>query len=358
MNPFDAKIKNLKQLSEYRRSIIHHPPLRNLFLELTLRCNEHCIHCGSRCGEFAGSFELPLEQYKKILDDVKRDFGLSAIKLDITGGEPLLRSDFFEIMGYANQLGYQWGMTSNAALINDETAEKLHRCGMRTISVSIDGMEHTHDRLRGRKGAFSSAMNGVDALIRCGKFEHIQITTVVNHQNIHELPLMFSLLDKIDITSWRIINIEPMGRAKEHPELILTKEEYQYLFRFIYEKRMEGYPLTYGCSHFLGLTYERQVRDWYFLCNAGLYTASIRANGDIVACLDIEPRPELIQGNILTDNLKTVWENKFELFRNDLSSRSQKCRQCAEREFCHGGSYHSWDYDKNEPIICFKGVLF
>ncbi len=358
MNQYDVKRKDLRQLSEYRKSIIHNPPLRNLFLELTLRCNEHCIHCGSQCGEFTDSFELSCGQYKKILEDVKRDFDISSIKLDITGGEPLLRNDFFEIMEYANQLGYLWGMTSNGTLITDETAKKLHACGMRTIAVSIDGLEHTHDKLRGRRGAFASAMNGISALIRCGDFGHIQITTVVNHQNIHELPLMFEMLDSVDITSWRIINIEPMGRAKEHPELILTKKEYQYLFHFIREKRMQGYPLTYGCSHFLGLEYERQVRDWYFLCNAGLYTASIRANGDIVACLDIEPRPEFIQGNILTDNLKDIWENRFEIFRNDLSDRNQKCRQCTECEFCHGGSYHSWDHDKNEPVICFKDILF
>ncbi|MGN0162621.1 MAG: radical SAM protein [Candidatus Ornithomonoglobus sp.] len=358
MNSYAVKTENLKLLAEYRKSIIKKPPLRNLFLELTLRCNEHCIHCGSRCGEFSNHTELSLEQYKKILDDVKQDFDISQIKLDITGGEPLLHKDFFEIMDYANRLGYIWGMTSNGTMINDDVAKKLYKCGMRTISISIDGLEDTHDRLRGRKGAFTSAMNGVEALIRYGKFEHIQITTVINHQNINELPLMFDMLRNIDITSWRIVNIEPMGRAKDHPELILTNEEYKYLFEFIIEKRMLGYPLTYGCSHFLGLEYERQVRDWYFLCNAGLYTASIMANGDIAACLDIERRPELIQGNILKDNFKDVWENRFEIFRNDLSNHNEKCSQCDKCQFCHGGSYHSWDYDKNEPIVCFKGILF
>jgi len=98
MDRFNIKLENLKQLSEYRKSIIHNPPLRNLFLELTLRCNEHCIHCGSSCGEFSNIAELSLEQYKKILDDVNRNFDISKIKLDITGGEPLLRKDFFEII--------------------------------------------------------------------------------------------------------------------------------------------------------------------------------------------------------------------------------------------------------------------
>lgn len=358
MNSYEVKTGHLKQLAEYRNSIIHNPPLRNLFLELTLRCNEQCIHCGSRCGEHTAPSELTAKQYKKILDSIKRDFDISRIQLDITGGEPLLRKDFFEIMEYANKLGYIWGMTSNATLITDEIAENLHKCGMRTISVSIDGTEDTHDKIRGRKGAFAATMKGIDALIRCGRFEHVQITSVMNHQNINELPLMFDMFEDINIDSWRIINIEPMGRAKDHPELVLTNDEYRYMFDFIREKRMQGYPLTYGCSHFLGYEYERIVRDWYFLCNAGFYTASITANGDIVACLDIERRPELVQGNILKDNFKDVWQNKFKIFRTNLSECNSKCRSCEECEFCHGGAYHSWDYDKKEPIVCFKDILF
>lgn len=358
MDGFNIKQENLKQLSEYRKSIIHNPPLRNLFLELTLRCNEHCIHCGSKCGDTDNNDELSLKQYKNILRQIKKDFDISTIKLDITGGEPLLRKDFFEIMQYANKLGYAWGMTSNGTLINDEVAEKLHRCGMKTIAISIDGLEKSHDKLRGRKGAYSAALSGINALVQHGGFEHIQVTSVINHQNICELHKMLEIMESIGITSWRVINIEPIGRAKEHPELVLSKEDYKYLFDFIRENRLRGFPITYGCSHFLGLEYERQVRDWYFLCNAGLYTASIMANGNIVACLDIERRPELIQGNILKDRLKDVWTNGFEFFRNDLSRLNENCNHCDECQFCHGGSYHSWNYDKNEPMVCFKGILF
>lgn len=81
----------MKELAEYRRGLWKEPKLKFLFLELTLRCNERCIHCGT-----------------------------SGIQLCITGGEPLLRKDFFEIMGYAHSLGFRWGMTSNGTLIDDE----------------------------------------------------------------------------------------------------------------------------------------------------------------------------------------------------------------------------------------------
>ena len=358
MNPAQVKIIHMRQLAEYRRSIIGAPPLKNLFLELTLRCNERCIHCGSRCGEHDRVNELSKEQYRKILDDVKRDFGVKQVELDITGGEPLLRRDFFDIMSYANSLGFRWGMTSNATLINDDIAHRLHECGMKTISVSIDGLESTHDSLRGMNGAFSGAMRGIDALIRHGGFQSIQVTTVVNHRNFSELDELFDILCKIDIDSWRVINIEPIGRALDSPDLMLTKDEYRQMFDFIREKRLQGYPLTYGCSHYLGTEYERQVRQWYFLCNAGIYTASIASNGDILACLDIERRPELVQGNILRDSLKEIWQNKFKIFRGDLSDLNEKCRACDSCELCHGGAHHSWDYDLNEQRVCFKDILF
>ena len=149
-----------------------------------------------------------------------------------------------------------------------------------------------------------------------------------------------------------------MGRAKEHAELMLTAEDYRYLFDFIRSKRREGFHVIYGCSHYLGLEYEREVRDWYFMCNAGISVASIRSNGDIVACLDIEPRPEFVQGNILTHRFKDVWEKEFKNFRHDLSDRNETCKNCDSCAFCHGGSFHSWDFDQNRPLICFKDILF
>ncbi len=351
------KYDDLKKLRDYRETLKARPQLRNLFLELTLRCNQNCIHCGSRCGEVKSS-ELTLEQYRALLDKVKADFGTQKKMLCITGGEPLLRQDFFPIMNYANDLGFNWGMTSNATLIDDEVADKLYKCGMKTISVSIDGLEETHNALRRSKDGYARAMRGINALINHGGFKSIQVTTVVNHGNIGELPALYEIFDKMDIDSWRIINMEPIGRARDHENLILTKEDYRYMFDFIRDKRIAGEPVIYGCSHFLGKRYEREVRDWYFLCNAGLYTASIAANGDILACLDIERRPELVQGNILTDDFTDVWKNRFKAYRSDLCDLNEACKSCSEKYYCHGGSFHSWDFDENKPLVCFKDILF
>lgn len=351
------KINHMTQLKEYRESLWTNPRLRHLFLELTMRCNENCIHCGSRCGEI-NSEELSLENYKKLLTQVKADLGTSDKMLCITGGEPLLRKDFFEIMSFANSLGFNWGMTSNATLITPEVAHKLREAGMKTISVSIDGIRETHDAFRRSPGGFDRAMAGINNLIDEGGFQSIQVTTVVTHESIKELDELFLIFDKMDIDSWRVIGIEPMGRAKDHPELLLTPEDQKYLFEFIRNKRISGEPVLYGCSHYLGLEYEREVRDWYFNCTAGIYTASITASGDIIACLDIERRPEFVQGNVLKDNFADVWKNGFKCFRRNLSDDNKECSSCAHKDFCRGGSFHSWNFDENKPEICFKGVLF
>ena len=350
------KTKHMKQLAQYKRTLWRDPKLKFLFLELTLRCNERCIHCGSRCGDIK-SQELTLEQYKKFLDKIKNDFGTREIQLCITGGEPLLRKDFFDIMGHAHSLGFHWGMTSNGTLIDEKTAAKLEECGMGTISISLDGMESSHDRFRQTEGGWQAAINGVNSLIKRNAFEHIQITTVVHKGNIDELEEMYHYLCGVDIDSWRIVTIEPIGRALD-ASLTLAPEDYRQVFDFIQSKRQEGMPIHYGCTHYLGLEYEREVRDWYFLCNAGIYSAGIRANGDIGACLDIEMRPSLLEGNILTDDFTLIWKNGFKTYRSEFYKDSAKCSSCKHSEFCGGGSFHSWDFDKNEQRVCFKGILF
>ncbi|MBO7422438.1 MAG: radical SAM protein [Oscillospiraceae bacterium] len=352
MNRTEKEI-SLDLVSRYTKAFYQKPFLRNLFLELTLQCNERCFHCGSSCtGE--KQEQLSVEEYKIILDQVKEDFDISHVFLCITGGEPLLRKDFFEILGYANQLGYHWGMTTNGTLITRDIAHKLAESGMRTVSVSIDGLQETHDRLRGLPGGYERAMQGIRNLIDEGAFQTIQVTTVVNHQNISELDELFEIMDGIDIDSWRVINLEPIGRALQYPEMMCTKEDYIRLFDFIREKRTAGYPVEYGCSHFLGLEYEREIRNWYWFCGAGLTTASIMANGDIGACLDIERRPETIQGNIRKDRFSDVWKNRFKIFRKDLTENSEYCKDCDYRSFCRGDAHHTWDYDRNQPRVCLN----
>jgi len=382
-----TKIKHMTQLAEYRENVIRpEHELRTLFIEMTGLCNEHCRHCGSNCGDFKEENPLTTVEIKRFLEQVREDLPIERLRLVVTGGEPLLRKDFFEIMAYAKKLGFGWGMTSNGTLITADVAKKLAECGMKTISVSLDGLKEEHEWFRQTTGSYEKTMAGIKNLVAQGAFYHVQVTTVVTHRNIGMLKEMYREFSKLGVRSWRVINIEPIGRAKEQEELLLNAEEYRQLFNFIAEYRLgdpeleatrkkrlrnlteSGYSydswvpgdpmeVTYGCSHYLGVEAEREVRKWYFLCNAGVYTASICYNGDIIACLDIERRPELVQGNIRKDRFSKVWNEGYEIFRTDYR-KTGKCADCPDYKFCAGDAYHTWNFDENRPNLCLKGILW
>ena len=354
-----TKLEHMEQLADYRENILRpNADLRTLFIEMTTHCNEHCRHCGSNCGDIKEEGALTGEEIKAFLAKLKTGMPVEKLKLCITGGEPLLRPDFFDIMNYAHSLGYQWGMTSNGLLITPEVALKLRKAGMRTVSISLDGLKENHEWFRQVPGSYEKSLEGIRNLIAVNGFDHVQITTVVNHRNYGELEAMYREFSKIGVRSWRVINIEPIGRAKGDPELMLTDEEYRGMIKFIESHRFAGpMEVCYGCSHFLGTETEREVRKWYFLCNAGVYTASIAYNGDILACLDIERRPELVQGNIRRDDFLNVWKNKYEIFRTDYR-KTGPCADCEYYRYCAGDSFHTWNFDEMRPDLCLKGIMF
>ena len=349
MDIIELKRSQLEQVARHREELRKSPHLRWLFFEITNRCNLNCVHCGSSCNSNGQS--LTVSDVENTLKSISED----KPAVCLTGGEPMLHPQFFDIAECVNSMGFSWGMTTNATLIDDVAAERLKHVGMSTVSVSLDGMEQSHDRLRRRQGAWKSALRGLRALQNAG-FEP-QVTTVLHRGNLYELDRIYELLCDMGITSWRPINVEPIGRACESSDMLLSPEQFSYLLSFIREKRFDHrckMEVTFGCSHYLGVENERMVRDHYFLCGAGILTASVRSNGDICACLDIENRPELVQGNIRTDQFMDVWLNRFHVFRRDRTEDCIKCMECPERYICGGDSTHTWDFGRQEPLLCYR----
>ena len=276
----------------------------------------------------------------------------------LTGGEPLVHPRFFDIAHAVIDEGFKWGMTTNATLINPETAKKIRLAGMQTVGVSLDGSANSHDDLRQVKGSWKKAINGICALQDAGYDP--MVTTVFHRGNMDEFELTYELLRKIGVKSWRPINVEPIGRACEAGNMLLKPEEFRLLLSRIREKRNDpgcNMNVTYGCSHFVGVDNEGEMRDLYFLCGAGIFVASVRSNGDICACLDIENRPELVQGNIHRDNFMDVWINRFEAFRRDRTQDCAQCINCSDRFICGGDSAHTWDYDNKKPLLCGRDYM-
>ena len=351
------KRAHMEKLASWRREKYLHPELRRIFIEVTGSCNERCLHCGSRC-EPGASPEVPSPLLLKTLGRVRDECDISRMMLCITGGEPLLRADFFDLMAAAADMGFAWGMTTNGTLITPQVARRLADCGMRTVSVSVDGLAATHDAFRSRTGSHDEALRGAANLLDVDAFGHVQVTTVVHRGNIGELDEMFEELDALPLDSWRLTAIEPIGRALEHPELMLRDDDYRRMFDFVRDMRAAGVPVVYGCCHYLGVDYEREVRDAYFLCNAGIYIASIMTNGDIGSCLDIERRAETIFGNVYRDDFVEVWRTRFESLRREPASLDERCSGCDERDFCAGGSWHSFDFAAQRQRVCMQNILF
>lgn len=186
----------------------------------------------------------------------------------------------------------------------------------------------------------------------------IQITTVINKTNINELDELYKIISELELDSWRIVNMDPIGRAEDNKQLDLDKKDYILLFDFIKDiRKKSNFDITYGCSHFLGEKYENELRNHMFFCLAGYTTASILYNGDIYVCPNVEKVSELIQGNVRNDNFIDIWENKFKWFRNENRLENEECIKCEDWKYCRGDSLHTWDFKNKRPKVCMNKII-
>ena len=148
----------VNNLYEFKKKAYKEHKLKALFFEVTSRCNARCEHCGSSCGDFIPKDEITGEEIKGVLDDVAEHYGAENVMLYITGGEPCVRKDLFELMEYAHNLGFHWGMTSNGILIDEKLIKKIEKAHMDTVSISIDGVKELHESFRKVPGAFDGIL--------------------------------------------------------------------------------------------------------------------------------------------------------------------------------------------------------
>lgn len=353
------KLGELTLLKSYKEQERKKHELTDLFWECTLTCNAKCKHCGSNAEKKKYEEELTTEEIKSAFKQIADDMDARKILINVTGGEPLVRKDLCEVMEYATKdLGFHWGMTSNGILLNEKNIEKLKKANMETISISIDGLGETHDKFRGVPGSYDTIINNIKKLKDANFVKHIQVTTVFHKKNIDEIEKLYKVMLELGIDSWRLVSMDPIGRAKENEELLLNGEETKRLLEFIKSNsKNKKIELLYGCPGFLGLDYEKEVRRQYFYCRTGISIASILYNGDLFVCPNVPRLKELIQGNIRKDNFKDVWENKYEEFRKIDRTKCEECGKCEYWEYCLGGAYHTWNFKENKPNRCTYNLI-
>jgi len=339
----------LKLFNRYRANEKSTHILNYLFWECTLRCNLSCLHCGSDCKKEAVVPDMPKEDFFRALDDITPIITPNKTMIVLTGGEALLRKDIFEIGQELYRRGFPWGVVSNGMTLKPKIIDLLIDAGLRSITISLDGLESSHQWLRGNKLSFK---NAIEAITYLRKFDDVRydVVTCVNQKNFDELDSLYELLLSLGLKEWRIFTVFPVGRAQLHSELQLPPKQFKALFDFIARIRKEGkIKLNYGCEGFLG-NYEGLVRDNFFFCRAGINIASILVDGSISACPNLRSR--FIQGNIYKDSFREVWESRYGIYRNRSWTKTGICKDCEYFSYCEGNGMHLRNEETGELMFC------
>ena len=328
-------------------------PLRQLFWECTLRCNMSCLHCGSDCKVSSVLPDMPAEDFLKVIDEqITPHVNPHLLMVIFSGGEPLMRGDIEEVGRALYEREYPWGMVSNGLLLTQERFERLVQAGLRSMTISCDGLEPDHTWLRNNPQAFQGATNAIRLL--AGSNLTWDVVTCVNKRTIHQLDAIRKQLWELGCRRWRLFTIVPMGRAIHHPELFLDEQEFETMMRFIDDERKQNRQVSFSCESFLG-DWEGKVRNYLYQCAAGISVASILVDGHISACTSV--RGKYYQGNIYHDNFWDVWENRFEQYRNrDWMRTTKPCNDCTFFRYCEGGGMHL--RAENGDLLCCRTVNY
>jgi len=187
------------------------PPGPVVIWNLVRRCNLTCKHCYSISADKDFPGELTTAEIYTVMDDL-RGFGVPVLIL--SGGEPLLRPDIFEVATRAKGLGFYTGLSSNGTLIDEAMVERIAAVGFDYVGVSLDGIAATHDRFRRREGAFDLSLRGIRLCRDVGIKVGIRYT--MTEDNAHDLPALLQLLDDEGIDKFYFSHLNYAGRGNKN----------------------------------------------------------------------------------------------------------------------------------------------
>lgn len=214
----------------------HEAPLL-VFWESTKACPLACKHCRADAIFKPLPGELTTQEGKRLIEQVA-EFGDPKPLLIITGGDPLMRADLFELIDYANSLSVPVSLAPAVSPnLNPETLKLIKESGVKSISISLDGARpETHDEIRGVPGSYKETVNAIKTAVELGV--SVQVNTVVWRKSLAELPEVVYLLKNLGVKVWEVFFLIVTGRAKE--ELDITPEEYEAAVQFLVDVSTYG----------------------------------------------------------------------------------------------------------------------
>jgi radical SAM protein with 4Fe4S-binding SPASM domain len=312
--------------------------------ELTLRCDQPCTHCGSRAGD-ARTRELSTHEALGVVAQLAE---MGAREVVLIGGEAYLHEGFLSVVTALRDAGVLPTITTGGRGIDEPLARAMADAGLAAASVSIDGLETTHDRMRASKGSFAAATDALEHL----RAAHVPISanTNLNRFNQRDLEPLYEHLRDRGIGSWQVQLTVPLGRAADRPEMILQPYELLDLVPRIATLKtrafgdgvvlMPGNNLGYfGPEEALLRSPREGGRDHFAGCQAGRFVLGIESDGAVKGCPSLQTTP-YVGGTLVARSLASIWNETAELAftRADrIDSLWGFCRTCDYADPCLGG---------------------
>jgi len=354
----------------------------------TYACNLRCKHCYEDAGFHRP--ELTTDGACMAIDELSKTAGVGLPALSFSGGEPLVRKDFFEVAAYAKKKIPYVSIATNGTLLNKDNVKRLKDVDVDYVEISLDGAsQDVHESFRMVLGCFEKTMNGIRNCID----ENLDtcIATTAHKENLDEIPKIIELAEQLG-TRFMHFNYVPTGRAKKHIELDLTpkerlsllttigkkiislyiksKEEQQKTgktsitvdrffstcpqFASVVKKLSEERQQDFAVSaHYAAKEGVREVANFLGGCGAGRLYMALEPNGDIKPCVFFPTNENTVLGNILEDNMESIWDNDQTLWKLRTREKLETykinghvlgCGSCEDKYICGGCRARSYGY--------------
>ncbi len=295
--------------------------------ELTYACNLQCVHCLSSSGR-RDPRELTTEECEAVIDELQR---MQVFYINIGGGEPTIRKDFWHLVRYAVDHGVGVKFSTNGSGIDAEVAEQLAESDYVDVQISIDGADaDTNDHVRG-EGSFATAVQAMEHLQAAG-FEGFKISVVMTRHNIPQVDEFKAMADHYG-AQLRLTRFRPSGRGADSWEALHPTDQQQ---RELYHWLMDHPDVLTGDS-FFHLSALGEALPGLNLCGAGRVVCLIDPVGDVYACPFVL-HDEFLAGSVRDDGgFQKVWQESdlFTELREPQSAGA--CASCGHFDACQGG---------------------
>lgn len=337
--------------------------------EITRRCNLRCVHCRSSSQlEVEGHPDFSLDEAKRVLDDI-RSYASPVVVL--SGGEPLLRPDVFDIARYGTALGLRMCLATNGSLVTADTCRLIIESGIRMVSLSLDGSTATvHDDFRNQPGAFDGVMNAI-RLFNAHNIDFL-VNSSFTKRNQDEAPKIHQLVKSLGATAWYLFMIVPTGRGEEIMAELIPPDEYEAMLNWHYDMEKEEdellvrptcapqyYRVVLQRAKQEGERFKRRTLKFSTGgskgCLAGQLICMIDVDGNVLPC-SYFPLPA---GNIRHQSFREIWEESpLFLEMRDFAGYKDHCGRCEYLNVCGGCRARAWavtgDYLAGEPFCSHR----